>query len=438
MSQHIKTRHERQLEQWPNHEGTTLAAWARLKLADEEIRELRAALAQRTDSGKVAEAYGILWHVNAGMDAPAGLGVISVAPEKAAYEARKALRDMLTKEQRGQGIEAARQHLASLPILPRTGMRDWSEDHAHENGWYQCKCATCEQMFYGHKRRVMCKVCSRAPAADSAATEQADVAQKRARREGEPEPPAGPQVPACKYCTGCREWGGNGLWHHAGCPTKQGACWLEQPASGSQPAERAAEPVGKVVANHPVHGWHMEALKPWNEIGDGTLLFAAAPSSADVGELPHSDDIWWDKFAAECKAKMQYSREVKGRGGWDDKDQCTVQYLAELFVDHIEKGDPIDLANFCMMLWARGQMGYQLVSFDIITAFLAYHGIQASSAVPAKVGELPPVDISELNSLAEKLNDKWGEVLAIDAGELMALGNAIAALSASAEKGEAK
>jgi hypothetical protein len=34
-------------------------------------------------------------------------------------------------------------------------------------------------------------------------------------------------------------------------------------------------PVGVIVANDPVHGWHMKALKPWDEIGDGTLLFAA-------------------------------------------------------------------------------------------------------------------------------------------------------------------
>ena len=38
--------------------------------------------------------------------------------------------------------------------------RDWPEDFDHENGNYECKCLTCGNMFRGHKRRVICKVCS--------------------------------------------------------------------------------------------------------------------------------------------------------------------------------------------------------------------------------------------------------------------------------------
>lgn len=61
----------------------------------------------------MALAYGLLWHVNAGMDAP---GIVpSMTPEKAAHEARKALRDLMTKEQRGDGINAARAMLAAAP-----------------------------------------------------------------------------------------------------------------------------------------------------------------------------------------------------------------------------------------------------------------------------------------------------------------------------------
>ncbi len=49
---------------------------------------------------KVADAYGHLWHVNNEPMAPIALR----SPEKAAYEARKILRDMLTNEQRGEAI----------------------------------------------------------------------------------------------------------------------------------------------------------------------------------------------------------------------------------------------------------------------------------------------------------------------------------------------
>lgn len=33
--------------------------------------------------------------------------------------------------------------------------------------------------------------------------------------------------------------------------------------------------VGEIVAAHPVHGWHMHEYMPWNEIGAGTILYAA-------------------------------------------------------------------------------------------------------------------------------------------------------------------
>ena len=47
----------------------------------------------------VATAYGFLWHVNNEPGTPN-----QYAPEKAAYAARKVLRELLTHEQRGVGI----------------------------------------------------------------------------------------------------------------------------------------------------------------------------------------------------------------------------------------------------------------------------------------------------------------------------------------------
>jgi hypothetical protein len=37
---------------------------------------------------------------------------------------------------------------------------DWTEDFQHENGNYQSVCSTCRNTFFGHKRRVTCKVCA--------------------------------------------------------------------------------------------------------------------------------------------------------------------------------------------------------------------------------------------------------------------------------------
>lgn len=66
----------------------------------------------------------------------------------------------------------------------------------------------------------------------------------------------------------------------------------------------------------------------------------------------HLDDLAVDKFAAAMKQKMAISR-AKGRSGWDDPDECDTLLLWDLLRGHIEKGDPTDIANFCMMIWMR-------------------------------------------------------------------------------------
>lgn len=44
---------------------------------------------------------------------------------------------------------------------PEYSDRDWKEDFSHENGNYACICsAGCKKQFYGHKRRVLCRVCA--------------------------------------------------------------------------------------------------------------------------------------------------------------------------------------------------------------------------------------------------------------------------------------
>lgn len=41
--------------------------------------------------------------------------------------------------------------------------KDYEEDFCHENGKYQNTCCICGHRFYGHKRRVVCKVCINRP-----------------------------------------------------------------------------------------------------------------------------------------------------------------------------------------------------------------------------------------------------------------------------------
>lgn len=82
-------------------------------------------------------------------------------------------------------------------------------------------------------------------------------------------------------------------------------------------------------------------------------LVAALSARQPVGDQ-HPDDLAVDSFAAAMKAKMAAAR-AKGRGGWEDPAQCTADDLSRMLREHVEKGDPRDVANFCMMLHQRGE-----------------------------------------------------------------------------------
>ena len=70
--------------------------------------------------------------------------------------------------------------------------------------------------------------------------------------------------------------------------------------------------------------------------------------------VANPDDVAIDRFAAAMKAKMAKQR-AKGYGGWEDKADCPTDRLQTMLVDHLPKGDPVDVGNFAMMLWNRGE-----------------------------------------------------------------------------------
>src|SRR5690606_13105780 len=65
----------------------------------------------------------------------------------------------------------------------------------------------------------------------------------------------------------------------------------------------------------------------------------------------HTDDDAVDRFAAAMKEKLAQAR-AKGRHGWHE---CAPADLSAMLRAHVEKGDPRDVANFCMFLWSLGQ-----------------------------------------------------------------------------------
>lgn len=88
------------------------------------------------------------------------------------------------------------------------------------------------------------------------------------------------------------------------------------------------------------------------EIEDTIALIEAGgvPTPAQ----PHFDDLVVDQFAANLKAKLARQR-AKGHGDWHDKQKCPDGRLQQMLIDHIAKGDPVDVANFAMFLWHRGE-----------------------------------------------------------------------------------
>lgn len=79
-------------------------------------------------------------------------------------------------------------------------------------------------------------------------------------------------------------------------------------------------------------------------------MLAATPTPPAAA--PDADERAVDRFATAMKAKMAVS-SAKGRSGWNDEAQCTMETLARMLLDHVRKGDPVDIANFAMMLHQR-------------------------------------------------------------------------------------
>jgi len=121
-----------------------------------------------------------------------------------------------------------------------------------------------------------------------------------------------------------------------------------KPAPSVEQDERGAL-IDAVFREH-APAWFCDHAEVCRKIAD-SLFRVAASTSANVArgaELVHLDDWWVDLFAKEMKAKLENARS-KGRGGWQD---CPPAELSRMLREHVEKGDPRDVANFCMFLWA--------------------------------------------------------------------------------------
>lgn len=82
-------------------------------------------------------------------------------------------------------------------------------------------------------------------------------------------------------------------------------------------------------------------------------VLAKLDAAIKTQKAEHLDDVAVDIFAGRMKFKLAQAR-LRGRSGWQDKS-WTPEQISQALREHVEKGDPRDVANYCMFLDARGE-----------------------------------------------------------------------------------
>lgn len=76
----------------------------------------------------------------------------------------------------------------------------------------------------------------------------------------------------------------------------------------------------------------------------------------EIRDPQSADTVGVQRFAQAMVLKMAKKR-AEGKRGWnttrDSGWGCSVQELEVMLRKHLAKGDLVDVANFCMMVWNR-------------------------------------------------------------------------------------
>lgn len=87
------------------------------------------------------------------------------------------------------------------------------------------------------------------------------------------------------------------------------------------------------------------------------MRFCTKLRHLSIDPTPQEDkaaiDALVDAFAAELRAKL-HAKVDDGRRGWDDPDWDTLEIIRAM-LEHVPKGDPIDVAAFAAFWWNRTQ-----------------------------------------------------------------------------------
>ena len=145
-------------------------------------------------------------------------------------------------------------------------------------------------------------------------------------------------------------------------------------------------------------------LQPLSELD----AMCAAQSARE--QRPDDDAV--DALAKLMKAKLAKQR-TRGYGGWD-ATTTTQQRLSDMLRAHVDKGDPVDVANFCAFLAARGE--------GIALAAPAAVAGPSNSEIDALVASIGPTEgmrrdssdltMDKLRVLVRRALATWGHIKA--------------------------
>lgn len=123
-------------------------------------------------------------------------------------------------------------------------------------------------------------------------------------------------------------------------------------------------------------------------------------NDSDRELVRHNDDLAVDRFAVAMKIKLAAAR-AKGRSGWNDKESCSGEHLAQLLVEHLGKGNTgtfEDVANFAMMLHQRRE------STQLMAQCLAEHNVGVVDSFDAFIEMVFPQEDVNFDTYAAALN----------------------------------
>ena len=86
------------------------------------------------------------------------------------------------------------------------------------------------------------------------------------------------------------------------------------------------------------------------------LTTSTSAAITNIYSAIEADETGVERFAEAMLKKLAKKRN-QGKRGWNTTRAsgwgCSVRELEEMLREHLVKGDVIDLANCCMMIWNR-------------------------------------------------------------------------------------